>query len=331
MAIIPSGATATVRSDIGGLLPQAAPQAFAGAGLAIMPPFARDRKRGVGDRLPSKMALRTAPAGSLIVAPGAPAGRTNTSFESFTYQCVTRKLAESVAVESQIDYGENFDAKLAVAGLKTRELMVDHNSRVLTKALDATALPLSGTTGLNVSTAWTNQASSTPVTDVGTGIDAILKKTGMMPNLLVIGYAAWRALSGNNQIMETYGGKYGGEAPRQANGFMRLEAIAAALGVARVAVDLMVVDTAAANLPVAGGYQWPAAQAGLYLVADSEGEYPTAKPTFGRTVYWSKFKGLLTVREWMDPDGESDIIEVGQSTDELVLNYDCAFRFGNVA
>ncbi len=330
MAAIPSGATATVRHDIGGLLTAAEPTLVSGAGLAIFVPYGVPKRRGIGDRLGAKEALRPA-RGDNVSGPGSPAARTQTRFETYTFGCTTRKYGEEIPAETREDYNENFDITLSISTLKSTELFRDHNARCIALALDPTNLPNSGTTGLNVSTPWSNQASSTPVSDIGVGMNAIRLKSGRLPNLLVINWEQWRALSGNQQIMESYGGKDGGRlAPVNPQGLMELPALAAALGIQRVVCDMAVVDGAAVNLPVAGQDQWPRTQAGLYLVADSEGEHPTMKPTFGRTFYWTKWKGLYTPRYWNDPNGENDIVEVAQCTDERVFDWNCAFRFTNV-
>lgn len=80
-------------------------------------------------------------------------------------------------------------------------ILRDYERDVANAIFNTTTFPLSGDTGLSVSTPWATAASATPIDDVMRGHRSIINRTGQKPNTLVITQLGLHNLSRCDQII----------------------------------------------------------------------------------------------------------------------------------
>lgn len=325
MALIPRTSTAAPREDIAGILNEATMRADLLVGDAILPPLSVDEQEGVIYRMKRTSLMRLASADQTRVAPGADARRTNTEIGSSTYKCVTHKLEEALPDESRQKYANQFDLGTGIATIKANDLIRAAEKRVIDLVCNTTTFPQDGVTGVAPTNEWDDLENSDPVGDVNTGRKSILKRTGELPNLLVVGYSTYLNLGMNKSIRERLGARY--NASLNADGNIRPEALAAIFELRQVRVSGVTYNAAKENQTPDPTMLWNDEYAFLCV---ANGGDPVSMPSIGRSIFWSRYAGKLMADEYRDERAESDIMRVKQCTDEQLWINECGFLYTNI-
>lgn len=130
-------------------------------------------------------------------APKTPANKIEWNTSSAAYFCRGWALGHELPFE---DLG-NVDVPINLMQRATEGiidgLMIDWERRLANTLTTASNLGSSSSP-----TAWTDKVNGAPVDDIHTAVDAIHATTGIEANTMILGRAAWRALSKHPQILE---------------------------------------------------------------------------------------------------------------------------------
>lgn len=170
-------------------------------------------------------------------------------------------------------------------------------------------------------TQWSNYTSSDPITDIETGKSTILSSTGFMPNVLVLGYDAFRQLKHHPEIVDRV--KYtSSEVPGE-------QTLARLFGVDRVLVAQAIknagAEGAADSFSLLHGKN-----AALYYVAPSPG---ILTPSAGYQFAWrgvSDGMGAnIGISRFRLPELRADRIEAQMAWDYKVISTDLGYFFSS--
>lgn len=168
-------------------------------------------------------------------------------------------------------------------------------------------------------TVWSNYTSSDPITDVETGKSTMLSNTGFMPNLMVIGYDAFRQLRHHPDVVDRI--KYtSSEVPAEG-------ILARLFGVDRVLVSRSIKNAGAEG--AADSFSFTAGNnAALYYVAGSPG---LLTPSAGYQFVWRGISdGMGTnvgITRFRMPELRADRIEAQMAWDYKVVATDLGYFF----
>jgi len=213
----------------------------------------------------------------------------------------------------------------AVVAMRTADiLMARQEYRVAQIIYNTTNFPLSGTTGVSVSNAWSS-SSGTPLADVATGMRVLHDKVGGLPNTLVIHLKTYLDLCNQDRIKERY------LSVAERGQLIPLPALAAYFGVAKLLVaGLNTYNTADKGLTASLSGLWGTGYAWLGYTANGDNTplYPT--PQVGRIFSWNKWGGRLRVKQVRDDVRETDIFQVRRQTQEKFFGNRYGYLMGGV-
>jgi hypothetical protein len=322
------------RQDLVGALYSTAPsQKY--AALDILPPMPVYAKDGRYHKVSSGKAYRLVGAKR---APGAPYARVATPIDSATFLCEERGIEESVDRAEKAIYRSVLDQDQVAATTAYNVLSIAHESDVAAAIFNETTFPASGTTGLTVSTAWSNASSSTPIADLNAGKNAISAKVGdgsyvLLANDRVV-RNLWASSNVRNQIKDVYG--------RYIEGNPNLETLAAVLGVNRIIEAPAIYNTAVAGATPSMSRIWSDTYAFLARVSN---ERMLREPQLGRTFVLNnvldrsdaaaldvgaQLDDRLLVEMYRDDTRRSDVVRCIEYTDEVIMDSSCGFLFKSV-
>lgn len=177
-------------------------------------------------------------------------------------------------------------------------------------------------TDLTPTNLWDNYATSTPLTDVQTGIKTVLSNTGFKPNTLVLGYDVWSSLLNHPDIIERI--KYTSSSVPTA------QVLGTYFGVDRVFVASAIKNTA--NEGATASYSFVQGKhALLCYVAPRVGP---RTPTAGATFAWTgvSYGGGQTVgiKRFDIPEIAATRIEAQMAWDSKVVGSGLGYFFASV-
>lgn len=322
---IPDSGTSLPRRDIAALIPQRVASGRDAPGLELFPIYEHEGREGKIHRLLRATASRVPT--TTKVGPGAPAQRTTNTFDQVSFDAEEHCLEDILPRKQQRDWASVFDQKAISAEVLVRKMMMVHSQAVIDLLINNTNYPLSGDTGLSVSVPWSTTATSVPLDDVNQGKNAIVKNTGMAPNLLVCSYKTLLNLGANKQLRESIGLRY---APgSQENGELTEQQVAAALGIERVYAVREHVNTANEGLAASMSPLW--ADAAGFLAYVSNEDPGRNGMGLGRTVMNTELVDPFVVDEYPEEELRSDIVRV--QADYTIVRFvnECGFRLANLA
>lgn len=225
-------------------------------------------------------------------------------------------------------------AESVAAKLCTRIVLVEEAKRFRDLLwTNATALPLSGTTGLSVSNEWDDYTNADPVADVLTGIEAINGKCGAegVDMTLDVNWKTVRDIVGCDKVIERY--KYTGEL-RDNRDYDKVAAmIAELLGVGKVNVLGVVSNPNARGVAGSITQIWDPEYA-LLRVTAAPGDLEL--DSVGYQFHYDGPEGMggqMAMYTYDNPERNiTSIVRCSQCTDEKLAEggTDLAFRFGNL-
>lgn len=170
-------------------------------------------------------------------------------------------------------------------------------------------------------TQWSNYTSSDPITDIETGKSTILSNTGFMPNVLVLGYDAFRQLKHHPEIVDRV--KYtSSEVPGE-------QTLARLFGVDRVLVAQAIKNAGAEGASDSFSLLH-GKNAALYYVAPSPG---ILTPSAGYQFAWrgvSDGMGAnIGISRFRLPELRADRIEAQMAWDYKVISTDLGYFFSS--
>ena len=258
-------------------------------------------------------------------APGAQSHITGVRVSTQTYNCEVYSEADFIADQIR----DNTDPALAVNldFTTTRQL----TQKMMTKVERDWASQFFATsiwTDKILTTKWdagTATTPSTPIEDIEDGVGAVLNATGMIPNMMVMGWNAWRTLKHHPDIVDRY--KHTTAESITTDMVARLFTPALTKGIR--------VGTAVYNTAAEGATESlsPCIGDGVLIayVADAPG---LMTQSAGYTFAWTNYLAsgtVSTVSTWRDPSRRSDMIEVEAAWDHGVIDSKLGYWIADVA
>jgi len=254
-------------------------------------------------------------------APRSAYGRGDWEFEMDTFDCSENGIEEPVDdVEAEM-FDSYFAAEEVAARIAMGVVLRNHEIRVSNMLFnDANFTPHA------LGTAWSDHATSTPMSDVKTAILAVHNACGLVPDTLVVSLQVYYHLSENQSIIDRI--KYSAKNLEAAN--ISREALAKALGVERILVGEAMRNTAKKGQAASLAQIWSDDYAMLCVTAD-EDEMDLRAPCIGRTFQWTKdVPENIVVESYREPQVRATIIRCREFCDEDVMFPACAHLFTNV-
>ena len=247
----------------------------------------------------------TPPVGGDSRAPGTEANEVpGLAVSTSSYFCTEHSLQIAVTDEER----QNADVPLAPdrdgTELITSQLMLEREQAIATKVTTAANYKTGLTTTLSGTAQWSDLDDSSPITDVRTGMRAVMAEIFKEPNLAVIPYKVMSYLEDNDKIINRI--KY------SMPGVLTADLIAGVLGVEKVVVPGAGYNTANPGQTTSLSYLW-----GNDVVLAYVPERAGLKiPAFGYEFVWGYPNGgAQVVERWREMPRKSDVIRVSRRYD----------------
>jgi hypothetical protein len=244
-------------------------------------------------------------------ANGAAFNRVTLSGSEIQFKCQDYGLEGVVTRQDIAEYGDRFDAELAVATKIRHAMLMAKEKRVADKLIDT-----SKWTGAALYTDRSGTPWATASTNVFAHIEAakeiIRSNTGVEANTLVLNGANLSALLTNEKIVGRFPG-----APIVTEAMLR-SSLAALFGLANLLVGGAVYDTSAENKSFAGSYIWPSTYVSVCHIEAGD----LQNPSVGRTLVNEDMCPAddVYVARYEEPQTQSSVVQVQMVEDNLIID-----------
>ena len=266
---------------------------------------------------------------SLLAAAGADTKRTSTGgynrgdyeFEDRIYTTRENGWEEPIDARELNMYSSFFDLETIAAQRAWEHVLNSLERRIIAATVGAT-VTAGYTTGAS-GAAWTNFASSNPITDVFAAQEAIWLRTGLWARTLTVSRRSFRNLRRNVAVITAMqgGGTPGGVPGTQKT--ISIENLCEVLDLEDIVVADSVKNTANMGQTTALESVFPETQA-LVSVAAKSNDFK--EPCLGRTFHWGGDGSQMgdgnmigVVERYEEPQTRKDILRVRHETAEFIL------------
>lgn len=253
-------------------------------------------------------------------APGTEANKITREVSTATYYCDNYALKYPVTIEDKVNADPIFITNIINGRVEYifDKLALDWENRIATLVTNTANVGSSAAVG----SGWTDIDNADAIGDINTAIDNVADSTGLRPNSIVFGEAAWRNFRRNVSIRNLIFGTNNG------GGFAN-----------RVQVgNLLEIP----NILVGGAYQNTANEAQAEVVAQIwnddvlvyySAERPSMdRPSFGYSFRWQAagLQNMTVERHPFDSKTKSEEVEGGYYQDEVVTGAEYGFLMTSV-
>ena len=247
-------------------------------------------------------------------APGSAYNRSEWQFTPATYSTQENGMEEVVDDREAAMYMNYLSAE-QYAALRARDAVLrNYESRVTAKLQDTTNT-FTGALTSAVGTSWKTIASSDPVTDVVTAAKAVYANSGLLPNVVCMGWFAWQNFRQSQNVINRI--KYwGGDDPKTTG--ITLNVAANLFGVDKVVVAGAQYNANGQGQSVSLTQLWNDGNVFVGRVATTQ---DFKEPCVGRTFHWSGdgSSPTATVESYRDERVRGTVIRVRMDTAEQLL------------
>lgn len=304
----PTSDTAIGRPDLGVLVQEymETAQELGFVGLKLMPLFETQESSATYPVIPKEVMLHLAKTGRAMRSRY---NRSDWEWEEGFFSTSENGWEEPVDDRELKLYASKFDAEAVASKRASKIILRAQEKRVADLAFNATNF-----TANAVTNEWDDVANATPIDDVATGIESIIKASGMKPNVLTVARSTWRNLKRSAQIIDQI--KY--TFPGADINAMTTAQMAHILDVEELIVAGAVYNAAKKGQDASVTDLWSNEYALLTRVAN-EGDDLT-EPCFGRTFLWTEDSPTNEVVEsYRDEGVRGDVIRVRHDTHEALI------------
>jgi len=246
--------------------------------------------------------------------------RLNAKFTTANWYTKEYGLEEAVDRHDRERYpsgivGENAALYRVVMATKRRR-----DKRVADACINTTTLPVSGTTGLTITTPW-DSAAATPALDLATAAGNIQTKTGVPKSMLNLVLSRYN-LDKLPFVTDVIDKLKIATAPYA--GLITPEMAAAYFGVNKVIVPTARYNTASQDATPSLATIWNEDYAFLYFPMRQLNSMGTMQPGLGCTFRWAQQGMDYNVYAYGEDPVNSDVVRVEEFADEQLINTDYA-------
>ncbi len=253
-------------------------------------------------------------------SPGTEANAISRNVSSAAYFCDNYALKYPVTIEDKANADPIFVQHLINGRVEyiLDKLALDWESRIASQVTSTTNVGSSAA----VASGWTDITNSDPPGDINTAIDNVKDSTGMSPNSIVFGEAAWRNFRRHADIRNIINGTNNG------GGYANVQQVQ----------DLLEIP----NILVGGAYKNTANEAQAesltqiwndnVLVYYSAERPSTDRPSFGYSMRWAAagLANMTVERHPFDAKKKTEEVEAGYYQDEVVTGIEYGFLMRSV-
>lgn len=227
-----------------------------------------------------------------------------------TYSVEEYGLEEPITEFKLKKYGSLYDAEAASARILWYQEMMNHEARVYSLWSNA------GHTNHNVTTAWSTTASAVPLSDIESGVNAVMDGCGCAKGdiSLIIPRADFSEMLKVTEVNDKIKYTYPGIQPAMASAAQ----VAAMLGIKEVLVATGNYDAYEEGYSESNTQIWTAGVMWLALLCNEDD--PLDVPSAARTVLMNDYSPELpTIESYFDPKIKGNVVRCFEATDEIQL------------
>jgi hypothetical protein len=304
----PTSDTAVQRPDLGVLVQEYMESAeeLGFVGLQVMPLFETQEQSANYPVIPKEVMLHMAKTGRAMRSKY---NRSDWEWEEGYYSTKENGWEEAVDDRELKLYASKFDAEAVASRRASKIILRAQEQRIANLVFNATNFTAHGVTH-----EWDDTANAVPIDDVATGIEAVIKASGMKPNVLIIARTTWRNLKRNAQIIAQI--KY--TFPGADINSMSTAQMAHILDIDQVLVAGAVYNSGNKGQDATVADLWSNEYAMLTKIAP--GGSDLTEPCLGRTFLWTEDSPTNEVVEsYRDEGVRGDVIRVRHDTHESLI------------
>lgn len=324
MSGVPTSTTTIQRPDLAQLAweypMEAAQRNFIGARL--MPFFPVQEKSADFPVLPFEAFMKV--VDDLRAADGS-YNENDWQWETDTYSTKDRGITERIDDSLRNLYARFFDIAEIAMLIAMNTVMKNHEIRVSALLLNTATF-----TNAAAAVAWGTPATATPLVDVKGRSDSMFSLTGLLPNVVAMGYSDWSNLTRTAEIKSAFGTGTNREmGPFQTLPMAaKMQQMADYFEVDEVLVSKQVKDSAKKGQSKSVAQVWTAGKVFIGRVADmpDSNNFGTVgstanfkEPVVGRTFQWERDAAVpVVVEEWRNEEQRSDKVRARTHLGEVV-------------
>lgn len=261
-------------------------------------------------------------------APGTEANEISWTLSDDSYYAEGHALRHPIADEEKQNADAEFDLEADATELVTEGILLNKEIDAANKLLDSKNYhpDLSITLGASGSPAkWSDYENSDPILDIKRAKEAIHRKSGLRPNVLIISEPVKNVLELHPRLLEVI--RY------VQRGIVTTDLMAAAFGVDRILVG----SALKSNVTNAGQVEPGQIEPLNYIWGNSAvlayvPQRPGKKiPAIGYSFMWNKDgNGPVQVRKWYETGRRATIIEAERWYDQKIISNVAGFLFADV-
>lgn len=255
-------------------------------------------------------------------APGTESAGANYKLGTDNYSAPVRALHHDIADQVRANADSPLSPDREATEFLTQKALINREIQWASNYFQAGVWDTDVVSGLN----W-DDATSTPIADVRTGVRTVLQNTGYKPNTMVMGRECWDILVDHPDLV--------GRLDRgQTSGPARVlrDAIAALFEIDQVLVMEAIQNTAGKGLADSHSFIGTGLDALLCYAAPSPG---IMTPSAGYTFSWTGFLGAsqngMRMKRFRMDHLESDRIEIDQAYDQKLVASELGYFFDDVS
>lgn len=261
-----------------------------------------------------------------VRAPGAPYGRSKSTFGTATYACVENGWEEPVDDREAEMYSDYIDAEMIATERCLSIVQQNAEIRWATAIFNASTW-----TGSTLTTAitheWDDFTNAVPVSDVAAAKLKVYDLTGIVPNALVINWRTYQNLRMCAEVIDRLESAGAGVASDPSSiGIAQLQSV---FDLSKIIVAGGIKNTANEVLAASLSPVWSNEYAMVCRVAETNN---IKEPCIARTFHWGADGSSIggTVESYRDETVRSNIIRVRHDVDELVMYTECGHLLSNI-
>jgi len=250
-----------------------------------------------------------------IRAPGAEANKISRSVSSETFFCNNYALKQPVTIENRENADPIYRSKLynRSAEYVTGKIILGWETRVAAQVTSTSNVGSSAA----VASGWTDHTNSDPLGNVNAAIDNVQDATGLRPNRIIFGDAAWRNFRRNTAIRNLISGVNNG------GGYANMAQVKELLEMEWVGVGGAYQNTAAEGQTGTLSQVW----GDNVLVYFAPMNASVDDPSFMYTFRWTApgLPNMQAERHPFDRKTKTEEVEVGMYQDEKIVGSEYAY------
>ena len=248
-----------------------------------------------------------------VRGPGSRYAEGGLQLSNTNYECINKGLSFPLPRENIENQDAAIDLETDGADWLGDQFQLDREIALAAKIMDASAW--TSTTTLSGTSQWSDYASSDPIANIHTGMEAVKKLIGRYPNVILLGAEVWDKLKWHPDMLDIY---------KHTNAAVLTREMVAKVfdGIEQLLVGDAIQNSAAEGVAFNGGYIWPKNTLLLYVPKTPGKRIPAA----GYTFVWKQNGYQIAIEKVEERLRKRDILLADHAFDQKVVGADCGYE-----